>query len=65
MKDKFTKFIESGGGWWCPKCQRGVEVTGGEAQIGNEVHGETHCSNCGLTLHTDTTKLPKIVSANP
>ena len=57
MKNKFTLFVEAGGGYWCPKCQAGVEVSETEWQDKDFIYGETCCSNCGSTLHCYTIPL--------
>ena len=44
---KWNEFIAGGSGWWCPKCLKGVEVTGSDSMT----HYEVWCNNCGMILH--------------
>ena len=58
MSEAWSKFMAQGGGWWCPNCQKGVEVTQTETQRGKVIHGEVVCSCCLLTL--DKYQIPQL-----
>ena len=51
-REAFTQFVKDGGGWWCPKCQSGVNVITSETDTTSATSGEVNCGGCGLTLHT-------------
>jgi len=60
MTDAWKDFIAQGGGWWCPNCQKRVEVTQTETQREDKIFGEVVCSNCLLTLDQYCVPIPKI-----
>jgi len=56
MSEKFDEFVEERGGWWCPKCQKRVEIATFYIGRGDALCKEVSCLNCGLTLHKDYDK---------